>query len=144
MDFDRAIPPLGRELLAVGANPAAATFSRHPDRRVIIFAHLMSGFLAGAAGILLARTPNVAQDLDRHGLDADVVCRAGTGRYIAFRWQSVGHWHHFGAALMALITNMLVVIGVNFFWFQTFLGLILIGAYALDSNSAVLLGSSKA
>lgn len=136
--------PLGRQLLAVGASPTAATYAGIPTDRVIVFAHAMSGLLAAAAGILLAARLNVAQI----SIGTDWMLMSFAAPVLGGTILSGGKVSVigtiFGAALMALITSMLVIVGVNFYWFQTFLGFILIGAYALDRARVAYLGQTKA
>ncbi len=136
--------PLGRQLLAVGANPAAATFAGIPTGAIIVYAHTVSGFLAAAAGILLAARLNVAQiSIGTDWLLISFAAPVLGGTILSGGKVSVVGTIC-GAALMALITNMLVVLGVNFFWFQTFLGFILLGAYALDRARLSYLSQTKA
>lgn len=136
--------PLGRQLLAVGANATAATYAGIPTDRVIVFAHAMSGMLAAAAGILLAARLNVAQI----SIGTDWMLMSFAAPVLGGTILSGGKVSVigtiFGAALMALITSMLVIVGVNFYWFQTFLGFILIGAYALDRARVAYLSQTKA
>ncbi|MBD3674906.1 MAG: ABC transporter permease [Planctomycetaceae bacterium] len=45
---------LGRYLYAVGGNPEAARLSGVPVKRVVLFAYVMSGLLAGVGGVVMA------------------------------------------------------------------------------------------
>lgn len=49
---------LGRYLYAVGGNPEAARLSGVPVKRVILFAYVMSGLLAGVGGVVMASQLN--------------------------------------------------------------------------------------
>lgn len=135
--------PLGRRLLAAGANPTAALYCGIPTNRVTIFAHAMSGFLAATAGILLAARLNVAQI----SIGSDWLLMSFAAPVLGGTILSGGKVSIvgtiFGAALMALITNFLIVVGVNFFWFQTFLGFILLGAFAIDRARLAYLAQTK-
>src|SRR3712207_2361871 len=46
--------PLGMKLRLVGANPTAARFSGISNRRVLLLTYVVSGLLAGGAGIIIA------------------------------------------------------------------------------------------
>jgi simple sugar transport system permease protein len=46
--------PLGTKLRLVGANPTAARFSGINNRRVLLLTYVVSGLLAGGAGIIIA------------------------------------------------------------------------------------------
>jgi ribose transport system permease protein len=44
---------IGRQVLAAGANPKAAELSGAPVTKVVVFAHTLSGLLAGIAGVMV-------------------------------------------------------------------------------------------
>ena len=123
---------LGRQILASGANVTAAAFAGIPTGRVILVAHSLSGLLAAAAGILLASRLGSAQI----SIGADWLLVSFAGPVLGGTILSGGKVSVIGtiagAALMSMITNALVLVGVSYFWFQTFLGVILLGAFAID------------
>jgi ribose transport system permease protein len=123
---------LGRQLLATGANPAAASFSGIPTDRVIMTAHGTSGCLAAAAGILLASRLGSAQiSIGNDWMLVSFAAPVLGGTILSGGKVSV-IGTIFGAMLMSLITNALVLTGVSYFWFQSFLGAILLAAFAID------------
>lgn len=123
---------LGRQLLAVGANKRAAIFSGIQVNKIIISSHTLSGMLAGIAGILMAAKLGVGQD--SIGLDWMMISFAapvlGGTLLSGGKVNIVGTV--FGAALMHIISNGLVMINISQYWFQTFMGLVLLGAYEID------------
>jgi len=122
----------GRQLLATGANPAAAQFSGIPTQRVIVTAHAASGCLAAAAGILLASRLGSAQiSIGNDWMLVSFAAPVLGGTILSGGKVSV-IGTIFGAVLMSLITNALVLTGVSYFWFQSFLGAILLAAFAID------------
>lgn len=122
----------GRQVLATGANPLAARFSALPVSRAMLTAHTMSGLLAGAAAILLVSrlavgSPAIGQDWLLASFAATVL---GGTLLSGGKVSVVGTI--LGAALLAMIANALVVIGVSQYWYQAGLGLIILGAVSLD------------
>ncbi|MFN0193292.1 MAG: ABC transporter permease [Aestuariivirga sp.] len=122
----------GRMLLAVGANPVAARFSALPVNRIVLGAHTASGALAGFAAILLVSrlavgSPAIGQDWLLASFAAPVL--GGTllsGGKVSVLGTVLG------AALLAMIANALVIVGVSQYWYQAGLGLIILGAVAFD------------
>src|SRR5581483_4071236 len=124
----------GRRLLATGANPLAARFSALPVKRTTIGAHALSGALAGAAAILVVGRlavgpPAIGQDWLLSSFAAPVL--GGT-------LLSGGK-----ISLLAMIANALVIVGVNQYWYQAGLGLIILGAVGLDQLRLRLLTSGR-
>ena len=130
---------IGRQSLATGANPRAALMSGVPIGRRVVTAHVLSGVIAGVAGLLtLARVgaamPAIGgQDwllpsflgpvLGGTALAGGVVSVLGTV---------------LGAALVTVIRSGLLVMGIGSFWLQLFLGLFLLGAVLLERYRGVL------
>ena len=133
----------GRRLLATGANPVAARFSALPVSRTVIGAHSLSGALAGVAAILLVGrlavgSPAIGQDWLLTSFAAPVL--GGTllsGGKVSVMGTLLG------AALLAMIANALVIVGVSQYWYQTGLGLIILGAVSLDQLRLRLLTSGR-
>lgn len=123
---------LGREILAAGANPRAAELSGVPVGRVIIIAHMLSGLLASAAGLMLifrlgAAMPSIGQDWLLPSFLAPVL--GGTllsGGYVSVVGTILG------AFLVTTLRSGLLVMQIGNFWLQLFLGLILLFAVMLD------------
>jgi ribose transport system permease protein len=129
----------GRRLLAVGANYVAARFTALPVRRIVVGAHAASGALAGFAAILLVSrlavgSPAIGQDWLLTSFAAPVL--GGTllsGGKVSVTGTVLG------AALLAMIANALVIVGVNQYWYQAGLGVIILGAVTLDRARLKLL-----
>lgn len=123
---------LGREILAVGANRRAAQMSGLHLPRIISITHVLSGFLAGVAGIMSA------------AMLADAVPIIGTDWILgSFAAPSVGGTVITGGAvsvfgtvlgglLIASITNGVLLLNVSNFFVNFFLGIVLLIAVGLD------------
>ena len=123
---------LGRRLLATGANRRSAECAGIKTGNTILFGHILSGMLAAIAGILtitLQGSAKISIGIDwlLVSFAAPVLgsCLLTGGKVSAFGTM-------FGALLMTMITNALVLLDVSYFWFQTFVGIILLIAFEID------------
>jgi len=122
----------GRKLLSTGANIKAAAFAGINTTLIVIAAHVMSGILAGAAGIMQisrlgAATPTIGSDWLLISFAAPIL--GGTilsgGKVSVFGTI-------LGAAMMSIIVNGLFLLDVSQYWFQSFIGGILLVSYGID------------
>lgn len=135
--------PLGRQILATGANAKAALFSGINTAKIIIIVHSLSGALAGLAGILqVARLGSAQLSI---GMDWLLVSFAAPvlGGTLLSGGKVTVFGTLFGAILMAIIINGLVLININSFWFQLFLGVILLAAFEMNRIRLRLLGKGN-
>ena len=127
---------LGREMLAAGANPAAAELSGVRVGRTFTFCHMLSGALAGVAALMTtARTgaaiPSMAGDLGQDWLLPAFLGPVLGGTLLAGGRVSVlGAF--LGSMLVSELTNGLLQFRIGEFWLQTYLGLMLLAAVLLD------------
>jgi ribose transport system permease protein len=122
----------GRRLLATGANPVAARFAALPVGRIVVGAHAASGGLAGLAAVLVVGrlavgSPAIGEDWLLTSFAAPVL-----GGTILSGGKVSVPGTVLGAALLAMIANALVIVGVSQYWYQAGLGLIILGAVSLD------------
>jgi ribose transport system permease protein len=127
---------LGRQLLAVGANPKAAELSGVPVRRTVIVAHMLSGLLGALAGLLLT-TRNGAVLASLAGqIGQDWLLPAFLAPVLGGTLLSGGVVSVTGTLLGAVLVNMLSSglrqLQVGDFWIELFLGIILLAAVMLD------------
>jgi ribose transport system permease protein len=129
---------LGRQLLAAGANSRAAAMSGVPVDRMVIVAHTLSGFLAGAAGVLLVTKiggalPSAAGDewLLPSFLGPVLGGTLLSGGIISVIGSVIG------AALVTTIRSGLLLLQVGNFWLQLFLGVALLGAVMIERYRSV-------
>ncbi|MCF8138869.1 MAG: ABC transporter permease [Desulfotignum sp.] len=129
----------GRQLLATGSNLKAADFAGINTLFIVVCAHTISGFLAGAAGILQisrmgSATPTIGTDWLLVSFAAPIL--GGTllsGGKVSVLGTILG------AALMSIIVNGLFLLDVSQYWFQTFIGGILLASYGIDKLRRVYL-----
>jgi len=123
---------LGRWLYAVGGNREAARFSGVPVRRVLLFAYVASGLLAGLGGVVMASqlksgSPTYGQMYELYVIAAVVVGGAslsgGTGRMFGTL---------IGAFIIAVIQNGMNLKGVEPYTQKVVLGLVILAAVLAD------------
>ncbi len=123
----------GRRLYAIGSNPDAAKVAGFPSQRIVFFAFVLSGALAGLAGFMfLARFGNITVvaglGFELKSVAAAVVGGAningGSGTIIGTL---------LGAILIDLIDNSLIRWAeISQFWREALLGLMILLAVAAD------------
>jgi ribose transport system permease protein len=124
---------LGRNMLATGGNEEAARLSGINTGRMVIIANLLSGLFAAIAGMLSSSwlgiaPPSIGQDWMITSFAVSVI---GGTLLKGGQFTAIGLL--FGGFLIALIKNGLVMLQVNIYFEQTFLGLIILGAVMLES-----------
>lgn len=113
---------IGRQILAYGGNTQAALLSGLSTRRVVIFAHAMSGLLVSVAAIftvgrLQVAQPTIGEDWLIVSFAAPIIGGASlTGGHVSVPGTLLA------LALLAVINNALVLLRVDPFWVQVVLG----------------------
>lgn len=127
----------GRELYAIGSDPAAAhLYGLRVDRR-IIGAFVTSGALAGLAGVLYAaRYGTVASNAgfgwELQAIGAAVIGGVAISGGVGTVWGAA-----IGAYLLLTINRALPVLGIDDFWQRAVVGALILGAIVLDRVLAV-------
>jgi ribose transport system permease protein len=133
---------IGRQILAVGGNLSAARTAGIPVGRRIIWAHVISGLLAGTAGILWASQLQAAQPMIGQTwlllsfavpIIGGVALTGGSVRIIGTV---------LAALIIALINNSVVHLGIDPFYVDLLVGLLVLGA-VWASHVATRTGVSK-
>lgn len=122
----------GRDLYAIGSNPPAAVRIGIPVKRRLFGAFVASGALAGLSGaIYTARYAAVDSGVGT-GMELNVVAAAVVGGVAIFGGSGSVAGAAIGAALLTAIGSSLGVLGVNPYWVQAMVGLLILGAIAID------------
>jgi rhamnose transport system permease protein len=131
----------GRELYAIGSDPAAARLSGVPVGRRVFAAFVASGALAGFAGVLYAARFGTLDAAAGTGLELQVVAAAVVGGVAIFG----GSGNVYGAALVAVllttIGSSLAVLRIDPFWQQAAVGALILAAIGLDRVLAARVAS---
>ncbi|WP_299949453.1 ABC transporter permease [uncultured Ruegeria sp.] len=126
----------GKEMLAAGAQPAAAEQSGLRVKKLFVLCHVLSGAVAGCAGLMLlarngAAIPAMAGNLGQDWLLIAFLGPVLGGAVLLGGYVSVlGAF--LGATLVSVLSNGLLLIQVGEFWVQACLGLMLLLAVVLD------------
>jgi rhamnose transport system permease protein len=122
----------GRELYAIGSNPAAARLAGvRADRRVLL-AFVLSGTLAGLGGALFTARFGTVDATAGSGYELTVIAAAVVGGVAIFGGVGSVYGAALGALLLGTITSSLIVLKVDAFWQQAAIGALLLVAIAFD------------
>ena len=127
---------IGRYFYALGGNEEAARLSGVPVGKVKTMAYVLSGFLSAFAGILLVARLGVAQSIVGQGYELDAIAASVIGGTSLMGGIGTISGVIIGAAIMGVLRNGLVLLGISAFWQQFALGAIIVIAVALDKNRA--------
>jgi rhamnose transport system permease protein len=129
----------GRELYAIGSNPAAARLAGIPVAKRIFTAFVISGAIAGLAGVLWASEYQTIDSTAGTGYELQVVAAVVVGGVAIFGGSGSVTGAAVGALLLATINSALYVLGISPFWDQAIAGFLLLLAISLDRLIAVRL-----
>lgn len=126
----------GRQVLATGGNETAARFSGVNTRRIKFLVFLVSGTVAGLAGMLYAGHLQSGRFTWGQGDELSVIAAVILGGTSLFGGAGTILGSVFGALLIGLINNGLVLMGLDVSQQLIVRGLIIILAVALARKSA--------
>ena len=122
----------GRGLFAVGTNREASFLAGLSVRRLTFSVYLISGTVAGAAGVLLASHLNSVQPGLGQGYELSAIAAAVLGG-IALSGGRGSVWRSVvGALFLATLSQGLQLIGVDPMWFNIVTGASIVIAVAFD------------
>jgi ribose transport system permease protein len=128
---------LGRQILAVGANPRAAELAGVPVNRSRIIVHAIAGFLAAFAGIILTARLGVAQPtIGNDWLLSSFAAPIIGGTLLSGGYLSVPGVIA-GALLLTLVANGLIQLNIDPYWTQLFSGSMILAAGGIDRLRAL-------
>jgi rhamnose transport system permease protein len=122
----------GRELYAIGSDPDAASLYGLDVRRRVLAAFLLSGALAGLAGVVYAARYGTVSSQAGAGIELQAVGAAVIGGVAIFGGSGTVWGAAIGAFLLVTINRALPIVGVQDFWQRAVVGALIIGAVVLD------------
>jgi ribose transport system permease protein len=127
----------GRHVFAIGGNEEAARMTGVPVRRVKLTVYMFSAFCAGLTGVLEVGwlggvTTNLGQSMELTVIAAAVIGGANLSGGAGTALGAV-----IGAALIEVIRNSLILLGISTFWQGSFVGVFIILAVAIERLRAV-------
>jgi len=122
----------GRYVHAVGSNEESARLSGVPVKSVLISVYTASGLLAGLGGVLLASRLNNGVPTAGTGyeLQAIAACVIGGASLFGARGTAVGAL--IGALIVSMLNNGGSLLGIDPFWLQIAIGVLILVAVAID------------
>jgi rhamnose transport system permease protein len=127
----------GREMYAIGSDPDAARLYGLPVTRRVISAFVLSGALAGLAGVVYAARYGTVSSGAGLGIELAAVGAAVIGGVAIFGGSGTVWGAAIGAALLVTINRALPVLGIADFWQRAVVGGLILAAIVLDRVLAV-------
>ena len=124
---------LGRSIYCARGNMEATRLSGIHAENVLTFCYIMSGLMAGFAGIVsIGRSGicNGANAIQPYDTDAIAACIIGGASFMGGKGTMVGTM--LGALIIAVLRNGFTLLSVPSAWQNLVLGLVIIGAVLLD------------
>lgn len=122
----------GREMYAIGSDPDAARLYGLPVTRRVISAFVLSGALAGLAGVVYAARYGTVSSGAGLGIELEAVGAAVIGGVAIFGGSGTVWGAAIGAALLVTINRALPVVGISDFWQRAVVGALILAAIVLD------------
>lgn len=122
----------GRELYAIGSDPDAAHLYGLKVGRRVVSAFVVSGALAGLAGVLLAARYGTVSSSAGNGWELQAIGAAVIGGVAIAGGVGTVWGAAIGAYLLMTINRALPVVGIDDFWQRAVVGVLIIGAIVLD------------
>ena len=123
---------LGRHLYAVGGNPEAARLSGVPVRRVLMFAYVACGLLAGLGGVIMASQLRSGSATYGAMYELYVIAAVVVGGTSLSGGEGKMFGTLIGAFTIAVIQNGMNLTNVESYTQKVVLGLVILGAVLLD------------
>ncbi|MET0414671.1 MAG: ABC transporter permease [Actinoplanes sp.] len=133
---------VGRELYAIGSSPPAAELAGIKVARNLLGAFLLSGALAGLAGVLFAARFGTVDASAGTGYELNVVAAVVVGGVAVFGGSGTVWGAGLGALLLTVIASALAVLDINQFWQQAIVGALIILAICADRLVSVRIARS--
>lgn len=122
----------GRHLFAIGGNEKAAILTGVPVRTIKVSVYVLAALLAGFAGWLQLGWLGSAATSMGVGMELTVIAAAVIGGANLAGGSGTAFGAVIGAALIEVIRNSLILLGISTFWQGAFVGTFIVLAVAFD------------
>lgn len=130
--MSRSVP--GRWLYAVGTNPRTARVCGVPVRKVVLSSYILSGLLAGLAGIVMsARFASASATMGQSSAVLDIISSAVVGGVSAYGGSGTAVGAVLGAIVITLISNAMNLLQVSYYMTLVIKGCVIIAVVAADA-----------
>ena len=132
----------GRDLYAIGSDPAAARLAGIPIGKRVFFAFVLSGALAGIGGVIWATQYNTIDATAATGLELQIIAAVVVGGVAIFGGSGSVVGAALGALLLQTINVALNVLGVPSLWTEPIAGFLLLVAISMDRGIQLRLAAA--
>lgn len=122
----------GRAIYAIGGNATAARLAGIAIARVRVLMYVLSGSIAGLAGVLLAARTTSGNPVNGNGLELQAITAAFLGGAATAGGKGTIFGTFLAVILVGILNNGMNLLGFNTFIQRIALGLLLIGAVAVS------------
>ena len=122
----------GRNIYAVGSNPEAARLAGIDVRRTVFAIYLVSGFLSGLTALIFISRLTVGEPVAGVGLELEAIAITVIGGTSLFGGEGRISGTILGAAIVAVLANILNLFGVSPFTQQIVKGAIIVAAVLFE------------
>ncbi|MEH7098437.1 ABC transporter permease [Neobacillus vireti] len=122
----------GRHVYAIGGNEEAAHLTGIKVTRTLINVYSISGLLAGVSGVVMAGRLFSGQPMVGIGFELDAIAAVVLGgtSFVGGRGRIQGTI--IGVLIVAVLTNGMTLLNVDFYWQQVVKGIVIVIAVLLD------------
>jgi rhamnose transport system permease protein len=132
----------GRDLYAIGSDPEAARLAGIPIAKRVFFAFVLSGAIAGLAGVVWSTQYNTIDATAANGLELQIIAAVVVGGVAIFGGSGSVTGAALGALLLQTINVALNVLGVPSLWTEAIAGLLLLVAITMDRGIQLRLAAA--
>jgi len=123
---------MGRYVYAAGGNEEAVRLSGLNVDRIKSLVYILNGFLASVAGLIMASSMASAQSNMATGYELNVIAAVVIGGTSINGGQGSALGTIIGAAIMAVLSSSLILLGVPIYWHKVITGAIILIAVLVD------------
>jgi ribose transport system permease protein/L-arabinose transport system permease protein len=123
---------IGRSIYAVGGNPTAARLAGIDLRRLRITMYVICGTIAGLAGVLLTARTTSGNPINGRGLELQAITAVFLGGAATAGGRGTVVGTFLAVLLVGVLSNGMNLVGVDPFYQRVALGVLLIGAVAVQ------------
>lgn len=120
--------PFGRSVYAIGSNEDAARLSGVPVRSYLVVVYVISGFVAGIAGLVFASQLSVGTPIAGQGYELDAIAAVVVGGTSLFGGRGSVGGTLIGTLIIGVLANILNLTGVDPFVQQLIKGALIVVA----------------
>jgi len=124
--------PYGRQIYAVGSNAEAARLAGINVRAVVFSVYVISGALSAVTALIFVSRLTVGEPTAGTGLELEAIAIAVIGGTSLFGGEGGVAGTMIGAAILAVLANVLNLVGVSPFTQQIIKGAIIVGAVLFE------------